>query len=103
MQRTAKRFRSVAFSGGVGFPSSSWLLLWFALRPAASCPFRNRIVEASGRITSARQEEDMYMAATITIEGKIPGKSRPLFDDWLLSFPPQLEDSGGRMTLRALL
>src|SRR5258706_6646542 len=43
------------------------------------------------------------MPATITIEGKSLGKSRPLFDDWFLPLPPEMERGGGKMTLRGLI
>ena len=43
------------------------------------------------------------MPASILIEGKTIGKSRPLFDDWFLPLPPELEPSGGKMTLRGLI
>lgn len=42
------------------------------------------------------------MPSTLTIEGKVPGKSRPLFDDWRLPLPPEWE-GGEPITLRDLL
>lgn len=43
------------------------------------------------------------MQSTITIEGKLLGKSKPLFADWLIPFPPDLSNNGKRLTLRDLL
>src|SRR5205085_849103 len=43
------------------------------------------------------------MEAIITIIGKIPGKSRPLFEDWQMSFPPGITPEGRRLTLRNLI
>ncbi len=41
--------------------------------------------------------------ASITIECKLPGRSRPVFGDWHLSLPPEVDAGGGRTTLRALI
>jgi hypothetical protein len=43
------------------------------------------------------------MAGSILIEGKIPGQRRPLFPDWRMTFPPELDNTGGRMALRDLI
>ena len=40
--------------------------------------------------------------STLTISGKALGSRRPLFADWLIPFPPELRDEGGR-TLRDLI
>jgi hypothetical protein len=40
---------------------------------------------------------------SLVVEGKLPGRSRPLFTDWLIPLPPEVERSGGRITLRALI
>ncbi len=43
------------------------------------------------------------MPATITIEGKVFGQKRPLFEDWTLSFPPEGAEEGDHLTLRGLI
>jgi hypothetical protein len=43
------------------------------------------------------------MPATLVVEGRVPGRSRPLFSDWHVELPPETTPSGGRLTLRALL
>jgi hypothetical protein len=43
------------------------------------------------------------MAGSLLIEGKIPGQRRPLFPDWQMPFPPELNNAGGRMLLRDLI
>ncbi len=43
------------------------------------------------------------MQTTITVTGKILGQKKPLFTDWVISFPPDLPSSGGRLTLRDLI
>jgi hypothetical protein len=43
------------------------------------------------------------MPATLVVEGRVPGRSRPLFSDWHVELPPDAAPSGGRLTLRALL
>jgi hypothetical protein len=39
----------------------------------------------------------------ITIEGKALGGRRPLFADWSVSYPPDLREGGGDLTLRDLI
>lgn len=39
----------------------------------------------------------------ITIEGKAMGSRKPLFADWSIPFPPDLEGEGGGLTLRDLI
>jgi hypothetical protein len=43
------------------------------------------------------------MQTTITIEGKVFGQKRPLFEDWFLPLPPEADGEGDRLTLRGLL
>jgi hypothetical protein len=43
------------------------------------------------------------MQSTITVEGKVLGRKKPLFADWSIPFPPDLQQSGNRITLRDLL
>lgn len=43
------------------------------------------------------------MQSTITIEGKVLGRKKPLFADWSIPFPPDLQQSGNRITLQDLL
>jgi hypothetical protein len=43
------------------------------------------------------------MQSTLTIKGKVIGQSRPAFPDWVIPLPPDLHDSGGRLTLRDLI
>lgn len=39
----------------------------------------------------------------ITISGKTIGKKQPLFADWSIPFPPDLDEGGDRLTLRDLI
>jgi hypothetical protein len=39
----------------------------------------------------------------ITIQGKALGRTRPLFADWSIPFPPDLRAGGDRVTLRDLI
>ncbi len=39
----------------------------------------------------------------ITISGKVLGRKKPLFADWSIPFPPDLRESGDRITLRDLI
>jgi hypothetical protein len=43
------------------------------------------------------------MQATITVKGKVVGRSRPPFADWSIPFPPDLHESGDSLTLRDLI
>jgi hypothetical protein len=43
------------------------------------------------------------MPAMVTIEGRVLGQRRPLFEEWTLALPPEAEDRGERLTLRALI
>ena len=43
------------------------------------------------------------MSAVITIDGKVLGRSRPLFADWAVPYPPDLRDGGDHLTLRDLI
>src|SRR3954466_1417415 len=43
------------------------------------------------------------MQATITVKGKVVGQRRPPFADWSVPFPPDLQGSGGNITLRDLI
>jgi hypothetical protein len=43
------------------------------------------------------------MPTTITIEGKALGRKKPLFADWSVSFPRDLQPAGGHIALRDLL
>jgi hypothetical protein len=43
------------------------------------------------------------MQATITVKGKVVGRSRPPFADWSIPFPPDLRESGDSITLRDLI
>ena len=43
------------------------------------------------------------MQATITVKGKVVGRSRPPFADWSIPFPPDLRESGDSLTLRDLI
>ncbi len=45
----------------------------------------------------------MTGSPTITIEGKIPGRNRPLFDGFEMPLPREAERTDSRLTLRALL
>lgn len=39
----------------------------------------------------------------LTIDGKILGRKKPLFADWSIPLPPELEDGDGGVTLRQLI
>lgn len=41
--------------------------------------------------------------STITVTGKILGRSKPLFTDWHIPIPPSIGAGGDRLTLRILL
>lgn len=41
--------------------------------------------------------------ASIIVEGKVIGQRRPLFSEWHVPLPPEVEAAGGRITLRDLL
>lgn len=43
------------------------------------------------------------MNGTITISGKSLGTKRRLFQDWSVPYPPDLQEYGGRLTLRDLI
>jgi hypothetical protein len=43
------------------------------------------------------------LQATITVKGKVIGRSRPPFADWSIPFPPDLHGSGDNITLRDLI
>ncbi len=41
--------------------------------------------------------------STITVAGKVLGRSKPLFTDWRVPLPPSISDGGEVLTLRILL
>lgn len=43
------------------------------------------------------------MLPTIFVEGKLLGRTKPLFTDWRIPLPPELSCDGNRLTLRELL
>jgi hypothetical protein len=43
------------------------------------------------------------MAATMTVEGKVAGQKRPLFEDREIPLPPEAERPGGQVLLRDLI
>lgn len=43
------------------------------------------------------------MLPTIFVEGKLLGRTKPLFTDWCIPLPPELSFDGNRLTLRELL
>lgn len=43
------------------------------------------------------------MPSTITVEGKVLGRRRPLFTDWSVPLPPGVSDGGKPFTLRDLI
>src|SRR5712692_3849008 len=57
----------------------------------------------NGRVSTPGSYGSTAMPSAITIEGKILGQAKPLFSDWTIDLPPVREDSGGRLTLRALI
>jgi hypothetical protein len=46
---------------------------------------------------------EVCMSITLTLEGKVMGRKRPLFTDWRMDLPPLWERSGGRLRLRDLI
>jgi hypothetical protein len=43
------------------------------------------------------------MEPTITVAARVIGRTRPAFPDWAIPFPPDLDYSGGSLTLRDLI
>jgi len=43
------------------------------------------------------------MQSTITVSGKLLGRTKPLFTDWRIPLPPDISSNGKRPTLRELL
>ena len=41
--------------------------------------------------------------STITVAGKVLGRSKPLFTDWRVPLPPSIDKGGEVLTLRILL
>lgn len=41
--------------------------------------------------------------STITVAGKVLGRSKPLFTDWRVPLPPSIDEGGEVLTLRTLL
>jgi hypothetical protein len=45
----------------------------------------------------------MEETAMLTISGKVVGRKKPLFADWSVPFPRDLNEAGDRVTLRDLI